>query len=159
VKVVQPRAGYQRRFGGATVRVLAPSVDYENTSKPKNNDSLVLEIAYGRRRFILTGDAERPVEIEMVANASLSPVDVLKVGHHGSKTSTTPDLLALLKPKFAVVSVGEGNLYGHPHPDVISRLTDAHVQSFRTDRAGLTQFRTDGQKLWVETNSPNWRTD
>ena len=156
---MQPRAGYQQRFGAATLRVLAPAVDYEMSTKPRNNDSLVLEITYGYRRFVLTGDAERSVEFDLVANAALGPVDVLKVGHHGSKTSTTPDLLAMLRPKFAVVSVGEGNLYGHPHPDVISRLNDAHVQSFRTDRAGLTQFRTDGKKLWVETNWVNWRTD
>ncbi len=159
IKVVQPRAGYEQRFGAATLRVLAPAVDYQMSTKPRNNDSLVLEITYGRRRFLLTGDAERPVEFDLVANAVLGPIDVLKVGHHGSKTSTTPDLLAMLRPKFAVVSVGEGNLYGHPHPDVISRLNDAHVQSFRTDRAGLTQFRTDGKKLWVETNWVNWRTD
>ena len=75
-----------------------------------------------------------------------------------AKRQQPPTFSRCYRPKFAVVSVGEGNLYGHPHPDVISRLNDAHVQSFRTDRAGLTQFRTDGKKLWVETNWVNWRT-
>ena len=95
----------------------------------------------------------------MATRGILEHVDVLKVGHHGSKTSTTPDLLSMLHPTFAIVSVGEGNLYGHPHPDVMSRLREAHVQSFRTDRAGLAQFRTDGAKLWIETNRLDWRAE
>jgi competence protein ComEC len=159
VRVLQPRFGHVQRFGAATVRVLAPSQEYVAGSTPKNNDSLVLEIIYGKRRFVLTGDAERSVEFDMAAQGIHERVYVLKVGHHGSKTSTTPDLLAMLHPTFAVVSVGEGNLYGHPHPDVMSRLQEAHVQSFRTDRAGLTQFRTDGTKLWIETNRPDWRAE
>jgi competence protein ComEC len=159
VRVKQPKAGYLQRFGDATIRILAPSEDYVPGLTPKNNDSLVLEITYGKRRFVLTGDAERPIEADMAARAILEHVDVLKVGHHGSKTSTTPQLLDILRPTFALVSVGSGNLYGHPHPDVMARLHDAHVQSFRTDRAGLTRFRTDGNKLWVDTNGLDWRAE
>jgi competence protein ComEC len=159
VRVVHPRAGYTRRFGPATVRVLAPSPDYIPTATPRNNDSLVLEITYGRRRFLLTGDAERAVELELAANGTLQAIDVLKVGHHGSKSSTIPELLAVMRPQFAMISVGDGNLYGHPHPNVLSRLRDAHTQFFRTDLAGLTRFRTDGNRLLVETNSPDWAQD
>ncbi|HYI94747.1 MAG TPA: ComEC/Rec2 family competence protein, partial [Bryobacteraceae bacterium] len=151
VEIVQPQAGYSRQFGGATVRALAPSADYVPASSAKNNDSLVLEITYGQRRFVLTGDAERAVEWELVASGRLGPVDVLKVGHHGSKSSTTPEFMDLAKPKFAMISVGDGNLYGHPHPDVLSRLKDAHTQVFRTDRDGLTRFLTDGNRLVAET--------
>ena len=151
VEVVQPQAGYSRQFGGATVRALAPGPDYVPGNSAKNNDSLVLEIAYGQRRFVLTGDAERAVEWELVASGRLGRVDVLKVGHHGSKSSTTPEFMDLAKPKFAMISVGDGNLYGHPHADVLSRLKDAHTQVFRTDRDGLTRFLTDGNRLVVET--------
>jgi competence protein ComEC len=159
VTVRQPRAGERIRIGEATVRVLSPTAGYVPGNRVSNNDSLVLEITYGRRKFLLTGDAERAVEIDLALNGIASKVDVLKVGHHGSKSSTTPDLLATIRPAFAVVSVGEGNLYGHPHPDVVTRLKEARVQSFRTDRAGLTRFRTDGKSLIVETNWPNWRDD
>lgn len=152
-RIVQPRAGYSKRFGGATVSVLAPAVDYVGAATAKNNDSLVFEITYGRRRFVFTGDAERAVESALALNGSLKPTDVLKVGHHGSKSSSIPEFLAAVRPTFAVISVGEGNLYGHPHPDVISRLSEAHVQTFRTDRAGLTQFRTDGNRLEIGTNT------
>lgn len=158
-QILQPRAGYTLRFGDATVRVLAPSQDYVPASSPKNDDSLVLEIAYGKRRFILTGDAERSVEWRLANDGALQPVDVLKVGHHGSKTSTTQELLALTKPQFAVISVGDGNLYGHPHRDVLSRLREANTQIFRTDRFGLTSFRTDGNRLVVDTNSLAWQRE
>jgi competence protein ComEC len=158
-QILHPQAGYRRQFGSATVRVLAPTVDYVPGNTAKNNDSLVLEIAYGRRRFVLTGDAERIVEWELVAGGMLGDVDVLKVGHHGSKTSTTPELMQLTKPRFAMISVGDGNLYGHPHADVLSRLRDAHTQVFRTDRNGLTRFLTDGNLLVVETNSAGWQRD
>jgi len=158
-RIVQPRAGYVKRFGGAVVTVLAPASDYIASTSAKNNDSLVLEITYGRRRFVLTGDAERGVESNLALGGLLKRVDVLKVGHHGSKTSTTPEFLGLLHPTFAVVSVGEGNLYGHPHPDVIARLKEAHVRTFRTDHSGLTQFRTDGNTLEVNTNALGWRVD
>jgi competence protein ComEC len=159
VQVRQPHAGDVRHVGSATVRVLAPDGTYTPGATAKNNDSLVLEITYGQRRFLLTGDAERAVELDLVNQAVLRHTDVLKVAHHGSKTSTLPDLLASIHPTYAVISSGEGNLYNHPHPDVLARLHEFKVQAFRTDRAGLTSFRTDGKRLWVETNGLDWRQD
>jgi competence protein ComEC len=151
----QPRVGMERQFGGATVRVLAPFPDYVAGPTTRNNDSLVLEVTYGRRRFVLTGDVERAVEAQLQPGRA----DVLKVAHHGSKTSTLSEFLERSRPTFAVVSVGEGNLYNHPHPDVLARLREYHVTTLRTDRAGLTRFRTDGNRLEVETNWLDWRAD
>ncbi|HYP06925.1 MAG TPA: ComEC/Rec2 family competence protein [Bryobacteraceae bacterium] len=153
------RAGHVQHFGGALVRVLAPAQDYTPGQTARNNDSLVLEISYGRRRFLLTGDAERAVELELVTREMLRRTDVLKLAHHGSKTSTLPDLLAATRPSFAVISAGEGNLYNHPHPDVLARIREYKVKAFRTDRVGLTRFRTDGNRLLVETNGLDWRED
>jgi competence protein ComEC len=151
----QPRLGMERQFGGATVRILAPSPDYVAGRTARNDDSLVFEVTYGQRRFVLTGDVERAVEAQLQPGRA----DVLKVAHHGSKTSTLPEFLAVARPTFAVVSVGEGNLYNHPHPDVLARLREYHVTTLRTDRAGLTRFRTDGNRLEIETNWLDWRAD
>jgi competence protein ComEC len=159
VNIRQPRSGEERKFGLATVRVLAPAKDYTPSRTAKNNDSLVLEITYGNRRFLLTGDAERAVELELVARQLLRRTDVLKVAHHGSKTSTLPDLLAMTRPSFAVISAGEGNLYNHPHPDTMARMKEYNVHAFRTDKAGLTSFRTDGNRLFAETNAITWGPD
>ena len=101
---------------------------------------------FGQASALLEGDAEAPSEHQMVtaalANpaAALGPDTLLKVGHHGSRTSTTPEFLALTAPQDAVISVGAQNTFGHPRPEIIARLAAAHVRLFRTDRFGLTTF-------------------
>jgi competence protein ComEC len=138
-------------IGGAKVRVLAPSPSYVPEDQPKNDDSLVLEIDYGRRSVLLTGDAERPVEEDMISSGLLHPVTLLKVGHHGSKTSSGEDFLEQLQPQFALISDGYKNQFHHPHPTVLARLADHHAAILRTDQRGLISFRTDGDKVEVET--------
>jgi competence protein ComEC len=133
--------------------VLAPTPAYANPGPPINNDSLVLRMQYGQSSALLEGDAEAPGEHTMVAAsltnpaAALGPDTLLKVGHHGSRTSTTPEFLALVAPQDAVISVGRNNTFGHPRPEVIQRLHDAHAHVFRTDQFGLTTFllSRDGQ--------------
>lgn len=139
------------RIGGASIRVLAPSPDYQQASTPQNDDSLVLEIRYGRRSVLLTGDAERPVEDDMLQNARLHPVTLLKVGHHGSKTSSSEEFLDQIHPQFAFISDGYMNQFHHPHPSVLERLAEHHSAVFRTDQRGLVTFRTDGDKVQIET--------
>ncbi len=139
------------KFGGATVRVLAPAPDYVPGEAPGNNDSLVLEIRYGKRSVLLTGDAELPVEEELVASAQLQPVTLLKVGHHGSKTSSGEDLLAQLQPQFAFISDGYKNQFHHPHPTVLARLKEHNVQIRRTDERGLSTFLTDGDNVQISS--------
>lgn len=134
-------------FGGARVRVLSPSAGYEPGEAAHNNDSLVLEIEYGQHRVLLTGDAEAAVEAELVAERQLKPVTLLKVGHHGSKSSSTEDFLAAIQPRYAFISDGYKNRFNHPHPTVLARLAEHKVKVFRTDEGGLASFTTDGNRV------------
>jgi competence protein ComEC len=138
-------------IGEAQVRVLAPSPDYVPGDHASNDDSLVLEVKYGHRSILLTGDAERPVEQDMAASGELGQVTLLKVGHHGSKTSSSEDFLEHINPRLAVISDGYKNQFHHPHPDVLARLAEHHAAVFRTDQRGLITFRTDGDKIDLET--------
>jgi competence protein ComEC len=107
-------------------------------------------VRYGARSFLLTGDAERPIEREMLAENEVPVTDVLKVAHHGSRTSSTDDFLDAAHPAFALISAGLDNSYGHPNRDVLERLADRHTEVFRTDRQGLITVITDGRRLSVE---------
>ena len=151
VRVV-PLAGPKRfAFGGAAIEVLAPPPDYVPAKEPRNNDSLVMRVCYGRHAFLLSGDVERQVEWQMADAGALARCDVLKVPHHGSRTSTTEDLLNAVRPQVAVISAGADNSYGHPHAAVLERLAQHGVQVLRTDRDGLVAIRSDGQRLTVDT--------
>jgi competence protein ComEC len=138
-------------FGGAEIEVLAPGTDYVAAETPKNNDSLVLRVSYGNRSFLLMGDIEHPIERAILDAGEARRVDVLKVPHHGSRTSSTEEFLEAAHPAFAVISVGFENSYGHPHPAVVDRLHDHHAEVLRTDRQGMITFHTDGRRLDVES--------
>jgi len=150
-RIVSLEAPARFAFGGAEIEVLAPFADYIPSDTPKNNDSLVLRVRYGNRSFLLCGDAERPIERRMLEENEIARTDVLKVAHHGSRTSSTEDFLEAANPAFAVISVGLDNSYGHPNQDVVERLLAHHVGLFRTDRQGLVTVLTDGRKLSVES--------
>jgi competence protein ComEC len=137
------------QIGGAAIRFLAPSPEYVPGAAPGNNDSLVFEVTYGRRSILMTGDAERPVEADMLQAGQIRPVTLLKVGHHGSRTSSSEAFLDQLQPRFAFISDGYLNQFHHPHPDVLARLAEHHTLIFRTDQRGLLTFRTDGDKVEV----------
>jgi competence protein ComEC len=151
VKIVPLHSPGRFPFGGAEIEVLAPPPDYIPADTPKNNDSLVLRVRYGRHGFLLSGDVERPIERRMLADNEIQRADVLKVAHHGSKTSSTEEFLDIVAPTFAVISAGFENSYGHPHPDVLERLRQHHAVVLRTDRDGLITIRSDGRLLRVET--------
>jgi competence protein ComEC len=110
-----------------------------------------LRISYGRRSFLLTGDVERPIERQMLDADEIRHADVLKVAHHGSRTSSTEEFLSAVTPAFAVISDGLENSYGHPHAAVIERLQQHHADILRTDLQGLITIRTDGRRMSVET--------
>ncbi|HVW07008.1 MAG TPA: ComEC/Rec2 family competence protein, partial [Bryobacteraceae bacterium] len=152
IRIRKLHEGAPFQWGGTTMRVLAPLADYEPTDKPQNNDSLVLRVEYGTTGFLLTGDMEKKIEEELYDRGLLQPADVLKVGHHGSRTSTTPDLLSAVHPAFGVISVGFDNTYGHPHPLVLDALRRQHVTVYRTDENGLIRIASDGHRIRVQTN-------
>lgn len=145
------RGGDRFHYGGADIEVLAPAGGESSAGRPHNNDSLVLRLRYGRHSILLTGDIERRLERELVESGLLEPTDVVKLPHHGSRTSSGPAFLDALRPAFAVVSAGWENAYNLPHPEVVARLEDRRVMLLRTDRHGLIQIRTDGRRFAVET--------
>ena len=132
-----------------TVRILAPlSSEYDDL----NNYSVILRIDYGNSSFLLTGDAEALSEKEMLDQyPELLKADVLKVGHHGSSTSTSAEFLSAVDPDYAVISCGADNSYDHPNKDTVSALQKAKVTYFRTDLYGTVAFFTNGSALEVVT--------
>ena len=149
----RPRAHISRRgafpFGATQIAVLAPFANYQPGAEPTNNDSLVLHMAYGATSVMLEGDAEAPIEQAMLAEPGLQST-LLKVGHHGSITSTRPEFLARVAPQWAVISCGLHNRYGHPREEVLDELEAAHVRTFRTDINGATCFVLDGKTAAAE---------
>ena len=118
-----------------------------------NNYSAVVKISYGRNSFLFTGDAEALAEKEMLENSyAFLNADVLKTGHHGSNSSSTASFLNAVKPKYAVISCGAGNSYGHPHTETIEDLSDIGAQIYRTDEQGTITITCDGNNNFtVET--------
>jgi competence protein ComEC len=113
--------GDRLEIGEAVIDVLAPFVDRDATSLSSNNRSLVLRLTFGKRRFLLTGDIERAIEARLTATVDDLRADVLKIAHHGSRTSSTAEFLARVSPALAVISVASPSPFGHPHPDVLAR--------------------------------------
>lgn len=146
LKITTAKAGVNiLKDDNLTVDILAPHCEkYEDL----NNYSAVIKITYGQKSFLLTGDAEEQSEFEILASSSVKPeADVLKVGHHGSHSSTSTPFLKAVAPKYAVISVGAGNDYGHPHKETLDKLRKAGVQVLRTDEKGTIVFTTDGKEI------------
>ena len=132
-----------------TLEVLGPAPPGKRPLRTRNDDSLVLSVTFGEVTFLLTGDVEGAGERAL----TLPPSVVLKVPHHGSRTSTTEGLLQQARPRGRSSRRGFANHFGHPHPDVLRRLGASGVRVFRTDRDGAVRIRTDGSRLWVATGA------
>jgi competence protein ComEC len=128
-----------------TIHILAPDGSEEESSRSANEDSLVMKISYGKTSALLEGDAEKKAERRIAQEQPQA--DLLKVAHHGSATSTIPELLDAVHPRFAVISVVATHLYGHPRREVLQRLADAHVLTYRTDLDGAVSFYLDGKTV------------
>jgi competence protein ComEC len=146
VKVVRHWEGDEFTFGGTTVRVLFPPRDLPPGSKPENNDSMVLRVSYKESSVLLEGDAEKQVE-RRIAETEHPKASLLKVGHHGSANATTPELLRVAAPQFAVISVGRGNSFGLPRNETLARLVAEGTRVYRTDLEGAVTFYLDGHTV------------
>jgi len=134
--------------GGAYLDILLPVVNDENLSP--HDGMLVARLVYGENSFLLTGDMEDNLENFLLASGAITKSDVLKVGHHGSRTSTSEKFLGNVDPVFAVISAGAKNKYGHPHKEVLDRLNQFDVPVLRTDKNGTIKFFSDGEKILVK---------
>jgi competence protein ComEC len=148
---VQPRPGESFQLGDATIDVIGPlNLLYEDA----NDLSLVLMVTYGDTRFLLTGDMEEVAEKELVEAEVDLKADVLKVGHHGSSSSTSYRFLRAVAPTYGVISLAAFNEYGHPHRDPMSRLMDADVTIYRTDKMYDVVAFSDGETISFTCGNP-----
>ena len=132
--------------------VVAPK---ETDNDEMNNNSIVIKLTYGKNKFLFTGDAEKQEEDGIWTNIKC---DVLKVGHHGSDSSSTSNFLKKVEPKYAVISCGLGNSYGHPTDEVLKRLYDRNIDVFRTDLQGTIIFTSDGKNITVDKNPTEYKS-
>ena len=146
-QITVPTAGETFALGGAQIQILGPL----HRAEDSNDNSIVLKVSFGATTFLFTGDAERAEEQDLLNSGVNLQSTVLKVGHHGSDTSTSYPFLRAVAPQYAVISVGAGNSYGHPTEAVLSRLRDAGVTTFRTDMQGEITAVSDGQTINFST--------
>lgn len=145
IAIVSFKAGDSFTADNLHFRVLAPAADTERSTRRRNDDSLVMTVTYGRTTALLEGDAEKESEKRIAEQEPQA--DLLKVAHHGSATSTIPELLDAVHPRFAVISVGARNVYGHPRLEVLERLAEARVRTYRTDLDGAVTMYLDGKAV------------
>lgn len=149
IGITVPEPGDSFMLGSAEVEFLGPVEEYDDA----NNSSLVVKVSYGQTSFLFTGDAEYESETDILEAGFDVSADVLKVGHHGSDSSTSYRWLRAVDADYAVISVGKDNSYGHPSSEVLDRLADADVQVYRTDLQGDIVFASDGSELTVDTSA------
>lgn len=151
---VSPEVNSSYALGTATITILGPLYTYEEL----NNDSVVVRLDYQGVSFLFLGDAEIEEETDIV-NAGLDiDADILKVGHHGSSTSTSPYIISETTPSYAVISCGENNDYGHPHQETLLSLRQANISTYRTDEEGtiVCSVKNDGTISWNVPPSETW---
>jgi competence protein ComEC len=149
--VERRRAGETLDVGGARVRVLHPPAPDWERRRVRNDDSVVLELLYGEVAVLLPGDIGAGVERGLVGQLTPARVRILKVAHHGSRTSTSRELLEGWRPHIALISAGRGNTFGHPAPEVLQRLEAVGATVYRTDLHGQIAIETDGHRVQIHT--------
>ncbi|MGN0115276.1 MAG: ComEC/Rec2 family competence protein [Acutalibacteraceae bacterium] len=146
LKITTAKTGMTFDAGAFSMQIISPSKEYDEL----NDQSAVIHAVYDDVSFLFTGDAEsEPMNTMLGSYYSSLESTVLKVGHHGSKTSTTKKWLAAVQPQYAVISCEQGNDYGHPHGAVLQLLDDANAKVYRTDLSGSIIMKTDGKTVSV----------
>lgn len=149
LKITAPTPGTSFKLGAATCTILAPLGNkYENL----NNYSVVIKMVNGKNSFMFDGDAESESENEMIKSGYDISAEVLKLGHHGSRTASSDEFLDQVKPKFAIISCGKNNDYGHPHDETIKKLLKRHISFYRTDVNGSIICLSDGKNISFTTS-------
>jgi competence protein ComEC len=145
VKTPRELCGEQRR-GSSRVQVLAPCPGFQE-GWGANDNSFVIRVTLGGRAFLFTGDAEHDAEARLLERGAPLRADFLKVGHHGSRTSSSPAFLDAVRPRVATMSTGVRNRFGHPHAPTLESLRERRILGLRTDRFGAVRIDTDGREL------------
>jgi len=143
LEITAPKVGDTYTLGSAKFTIIAPNKDYDDL----NNMSVGIKIINGDNSFIFCGDAEVLSENDILTNGINIKADVLKISHHGSNTSTNKDFLKAVSPKYAVISCGINNSYGHPHIETLKKLSDKNVELYRTDLQGNIIVTSDGKNI------------
>lgn len=155
-KVTEPVVGDTYKLGDAEFTIIAPNGSYGDEC---NNYSVGIILMHGDKKFVFTGDAEEEAEGDIVKNKIDISADVLQVGHHGSKTSSTEEFIKEVSPEYAVISCGENNEYGHPHAATLNTLRANKVKLFRTDEQGSIIATSDGREItWNAAPTETWQT-
>ena len=149
-----PKAGTSYELGDASFVIAGPVNSYEDT----NNHSSVIRLTHGDNTFLFTGDMEEEAEDDLLKEKVSLQADVLKAGHHGSRSSSSQAFLEAVSPAYAVISCGEDNSYGHPHAQTLNTLRQMGVKVFRTDEQGTILASSDGSEItWNCTPSDSWK--
>ncbi len=149
VNAIPANSGYTFSFGGSAVEILSPSKQDKNL----NNMSIVLKVTFGETKFLFQGDAETKIENALLKSEFDLKADVLKVGHHGSNTSSSQKYLNAVSPKIAILSYGADNSYGHPNEKVLERLENLNVSVYSTALNGIITVTSDGKNISVTTEN------
>ena len=144
-------AGDVLQFGDVSAQVLWPSPSSDSNAPSRNNDSIVLRVTYGDQTMLFSGDVEKEAELAMVARRLDLRSDILKVAHHGSRTSSVEPFVAATRPSTAIISVGRTSIFGHPNKDVVERWRTSGAQVMTTGEKGTISVVTDGRALSVTT--------
>lgn len=147
VKITEAKPGARYPLGDAALDILGPAAEFEEN----NNQSVVCKVTFGAKKFLFMGDAEKQAEAELLSKGLDLSADVIKVGHHGSDTSTTDKLLDAVKPRYAFVTCGAGNSYGHPDKSTLNKLKARNITAYRSDLNGTVVAATDGSQITITT--------
>jgi competence protein ComEC len=151
VPVERIGAGDTMRFGAVTAQVLWPAASRDENAPSRNNDSVVLRFNFGETFILFTGDVEKEAELAMLTRGLDLCSDIVKVAHHGSKTSSIEAFVAASRPEVAIISVGRSSIFGHPNKDVVERWRASGAQVMTTGEKGTISVITDGRDLKLKT--------